>query len=300
MHGLGKGDGFLHQGGIVHVRQSFGIDFKTGVFTATFGGAEYGVDQLQGVVADFSAQGVGFFQADGNLGHHVLDALNLHRALLQNPPDFGHQVLQQVFISQMLEQVVIQVLHGMAELIGPQPVALLQVITDHQVQVHRHHLGEEIMGMFRRDRSVDVVAFGDRQQANLTQAFDQCCGGLPVADRTRSQGRHQCLGVVPIAATKEPGGFNGRNAFVDCVQPFGAEHQGPCRINYFEYGRNALDRVDCSKAANGIVKCIYKFRWRAAVLVFGFFFLSGHTTILEPTSDCVNLDCRKHPCPPVG
>ena len=141
MHGLGKGDGFLHQGGVVHVRQSLGIDLEAGVFTATFGGAEYGIDQLQGIVADFAAQGVRFFQADRYLRHHVFDALNLHRALLQDTPDFGHQVLQQVFVSQMVEQVVIQVLNGVAELVGPQPVAFLQVITDHQIQVHRHHLG---------------------------------------------------------------------------------------------------------------------------------------------------------------
>ena len=65
------------------------------------------------------------------------------------------------------------------------------------------------MGVFRRNRRVDVVASGDRQQTNLAQAFDQGGRWVTVSNRARSQGGHQCLGKVPIAATKEPGGFDG-------------------------------------------------------------------------------------------
>ncbi len=134
VHGLGKSDGLLQQCGIVHVGQSFSVDIKAGIFAAALGGTEHGVDQLQGVLANVATQHARLFQIDRNLGHHLFDTVYLNRALRQNSPDFGHQMRQKILVAQMPEQVRIKVLHGVTELIWPQPVAFLQ-IADHQIEI---------------------------------------------------------------------------------------------------------------------------------------------------------------------
>ena len=76
----------------------------------------------------------------------MFNTLYLDGPLRKNPPDFFHQMFQKVFVAQMPEQIVIQVLHGVAELIRPQPVGFLE-ITNHQIEIHRQYLGEKVMGV---------------------------------------------------------------------------------------------------------------------------------------------------------
>ena len=276
VHGLGKGDGLLQQGGIVHFRQSLRVDLEAGILTTCVGGAEYRVDQLQRVVAYITTQRTRLLHADCNLRHHLFNTLHLDRALRQNPPDLGHQVLQKIPVAQVLKQVVIEILNGVTQPIGPQPVALLQIAA-HQVEIHRQHLGEKMMGMFRRDGGMGVVAPGHGKQADLAQDFDQRCGGVTVAHRAPGQRGHQRLRVVPVAATKKTGPLNGGHALIKRLQAFGTGHQGLCCLDHLENRRNALNGIDFSKAADGRVECCHGRLWGAVILRFGFMSSSVHS-----------------------
>ena len=185
----------------------------------------------------------------------MLDAVDLDRTLRQHPPHLGDQMFEEVFVAKVAQQVVIEMLDEDAQPIGPKAVALLQV-TDHEVEIHRHHLGQEVMGVLGGDGGVNEVAIGHGEQAHLAQALHQGGDRVAMSHRADGKGRHQRLRIVPVAAAKEPGRLERRYPRVDEIDPLGVEHQDAGRFKDLEHRGDALDAIGNGESLDGRIELL--------------------------------------------
>ena len=224
-HGLGR------QAVVIHRLQAFGIDGHARVFGTAGRGRKQGFDQPARVVVAGGALDIRVVQAGGDLNHHLAYVVDLNRALGENAPDLGHQAVENALVAHMLELIVIQRLHRPAEVIRAFAVGLAER-AGQQVEVERHHLGEEVAGAFRGHAGVAVIASGHRQQAQFAQGLHGREHGIPLAQRTHRQRRLENGRSTPVAMGEDAGTFIGRHALVEGLR---AAVAGKNRRGVFQY-----------------------------------------------------------------
>ncbi|EWH02290.1 hypothetical protein Q427_09570 [Halomonas sp. BC04] len=168
VHGAGKAGGLALQGRVVHAGEPLAVDLDARILATRLGRAKQRADQAVGALAADTQVDRWIGLADGDLGDHLLDRIDLDRALLEDAPDLLDQLVDDVLIADAVGQVTEQV----ARYLGKAPLGLALGFTrgaEQQPQVERQHLGQVVMGLFGGYQRMQVVALGHRHQAQLTQ-----------------------------------------------------------------------------------------------------------------------------------
>ncbi len=186
VHGSGKTRRLVLQCAGVHRLKALLIHLQARILAAGLGGTKQAADQSVGALpADTQLDGR-IDLTDRNLGDHALDAVHLNGPLLQNPPDFLNQLVDDVFVANPLRQVSVQRSGNQRE--TPLLLSLrLAGRPKEQLQVNGQHLGQIMMGLLRGHTRVLIIAQGNGEQTQLADSFNHHRRGIRTFQRVRSQ-----------------------------------------------------------------------------------------------------------------
>ncbi len=106
VHGPGEAGSLILQGTGVHGFKTFEVNADTGVFPTRLGSPIQAADQSVGALAAGTQFDVRVSATDRDLSNHLLDAFDLNRSLLKNPPDFINQLINDMLITDALSQML--------------------------------------------------------------------------------------------------------------------------------------------------------------------------------------------------
>ncbi|WP_245584649.1 hypothetical protein [Salipiger mucosus] len=203
VHGAGKAHRLARKARLVARFQPRDVGLEAGVVERACRRPEQRAHEALGPGACAAQRAALLVKRDGDLRDHVLDRADLHRALLEDAPDLGHQHAQHVGQAHALGDEAQQPVARLAPL-AQLAAGLVRHVED-MPQVQRQHLRQVVARALGVKVLVPRIAGGDRQEAQEARGLERGKHRVLGHQRLAGEPGHERLGPVPVGSGKEPG-----------------------------------------------------------------------------------------------